>query len=44
MAEIWKDIKDYKGLYQVSNYGVLISTMLIMELVLKDEVKIILKK
>lgn len=21
MKEIWKDIKDYEGLYQVSNFG-----------------------
>jgi hypothetical protein len=21
MQEIWKDIKDYEGLYQVSNFG-----------------------
>lgn len=21
MTEIWKDVKDYKGLYQVSNLG-----------------------
>ena len=21
MTEIWKDIKDYEGLYQISNFG-----------------------
>ena len=22
MTEIWKDIKDYEGLYQISNFGI----------------------
>lgn len=42
--EIWKDIKDYEGLYQVSNYGrikslkgwngVLKSTIFTMQLIM----------
>ena len=36
MIEIWRDIKDYEGLYQISNYGRVNSLKLGKEMILKS--------
>ena len=41
MQEIWKDIKGYEGLYQVSNKGRVRSLMFINNIVVKKKIKIL---